>query len=48
MVLWVRLELTRLSALEPKSSAATNYATRANTTTNCKRTVFVCIDMQLG
>ncbi len=29
LVRMVRLELTRLAALEPKSSAATNYATSA-------------------
>ena len=42
MVLWVRLELTRLSALEPKSSAATNYATRAMFLTVLK----ICVHLQ--
>ncbi len=31
MVLRARLELARLTALDPKSSAATNYATSAKT-----------------
>lgn len=37
------LEPTSLAALDPKSSASTNFATSAHLKMECKGTQFVCI-----